>query len=77
MHTKRHKRPYVFRVVSLNLERLCHKSPERKGRSVSESMSATFGAGVQGSALLFPLKEKVFQAFSRFGTNPLSRRVNG
>lgn len=40
----RHKRLYVFRVVSLNLERLCRESCDRKGRSVCESTSATFGA---------------------------------
>lgn len=37
LQTVQHKRLCVFRVVSLNSERLCHESSERKGRSVCVS----------------------------------------
>lgn len=52
-----YKKLYVFRVVSLNLERLRHERSrlfDREERSVSVSTSVTFGAEFRG-------KQKVHQ----------------
>lgn len=79
-----HERLYVFRVVSPNLERLCHKYSRLFDRKecLAVSTSVTSGAGFRGWTLLFKLRKNVDWKSSRnflqpgsqvaFATKPLA-----